>query len=60
MPSVSQKQKKFFGAVMSAKKGKTGVTGAAKKAAKKMPEKEIKKFLKVKESFDSIIDSILE
>jgi len=60
MPSVSQKQKKFFGAVMSAKKGKKGVTGAAKKAAKEMPEKEIKKFLKVKESFDSIIDSILE
>jgi hypothetical protein len=60
MPSVSQKQKRFFGAVMSAKKGKKGVTGAAKKAAKEMPEKEIKKFLKVKESFDSIIDSILE
>ena len=59
MPAKSEKQRKFFGAVMSAKKGQKGVTGAAKKAAKEMPEKEIKHFLK-KESFDSIIDSIVE
>jgi len=58
MPSKSEKQRKFFGAVMSAKKGQKGVTGAAKKAAKDMPEKEIKKFLK-KESFDSTISNIL-
>jgi len=59
MPAKSEKQRKFFGAVMSAKKGKKGVTGAAKKTAKEMPEKVIKHFLK-KESFDSIINSILE
>ena len=53
MPSKSEKQRKFFGAVMGAKKGQKGVTGAAKKAAKDMPEKEIKKFLK-KENFDDI------
>jgi hypothetical protein len=46
MPSKSEKQRKFFGAAMSAKKGKGKVTGAAKKVAKEMPEKEIKKFLK--------------
>lgn len=59
MPAKSEKQRKFFGAVMGAKKGQKGVTGAAKKAAKEMPKKEIKKFLKVKESFDSIVESIL-
>jgi len=59
MPAKSEKQRKFFGAVMSAKKGKKEVTGAAKKASKEMSEKTIKDFLK-KESFDSIIDSILE
>lgn len=58
MPAKSEKQRKFFGAVMGAKKGQTGVTGAAKKAAKDMPEKEIKKFLK-KESFDTLVDNIL-
>jgi hypothetical protein len=59
MPAKSEKQRKFFGAVMGAKKGQKGVTGAAKKAAKEMPEKEIKKFLKVKESFDALVESIL-
>jgi hypothetical protein len=59
MPSKSEKQRKFFGAVMSAKKGAKGVTGAAKKAAKEMPEKEIKKFLK-KESFESTVNDILK
>jgi|LakMenEpi03Aug12_release.lakeMendotaPanAssembly.Ray.scaffolds.fasta_scaffold2516345_1 hypothetical protein len=50
MPSTSEKQKRFFGAVMGAKKGQKGVSGAAKKVAKDMPKKEIKKYLKVKES----------
>ena len=58
MPAKSEKQRKFFGAVMGAKKGQKGVTGAAKKAAKEMPKKEIKKFLK-KESFDDTVNSIL-
>jgi hypothetical protein len=53
MPSVSEKQRKFFGAVMGAKKGQTGIKKKAKKVAKEMPKKEIKKFLKVKkESFN--------
>jgi len=59
MPAKSEKQRKFFGAVMSAKKGQKDISGAAKKVAKEMPKKEIKKFLK-KESFDSIVNSILE
>lgn len=59
MPAKSEKQRNFFGAVMGAKKGQKGVSGAAKKTAKEMPEKEIKKFLKLKESFDDIINSIL-
>lgn len=46
MPSTSEKQKKFFGAVMGAKKGQKNVSGKAKKVAKEMPKKEIKKFLK--------------
>lgn len=59
MPSKSEKQRKFFGAVMGAKKGKGKVKGAAKKVAKEMPEKEIKKFLK-KESYDDAINSYLK
>jgi len=58
MPSKTEKQKRFFGAVMSAKKGQKGIKGAAKKAAKEMPKKEIKKFLK-KESFDISVNIIL-
>lgn len=58
MPAKSEKQRKFFGAVMGAKKGQKGVSGAARKVAKDMPKKEIKKFLK-KESFDDAIDRIL-
>jgi hypothetical protein len=50
MPAVSEKQRKFFGAVMGAKKGKKGPSGKAKEVAKEMPEKEIKKFLKTKKS----------
>jgi len=46
MPSKTEKQRKFFGAVMGAKKGSKKVKGTAKKVAKKMPKKEIKKYLK--------------
>lgn len=49
MPATSEKQKKFFGAVMGAKKGQKGVSGAAKKAAKDMSKTQIKHFLKTKE-----------
>jgi precorrin-6x reductase len=58
MPAKSEKQRKFFGAVMSAKKGQKNVTGAAKKASKEMSKETIKDFLK-KESFDALVDSIL-
>lgn len=59
MPAKTEKQKRFFGAVMGAKKGQSSVTGAAKKVAKEMPKKEIKKFLK-KENFDTTINNLLE
>jgi len=59
MPAKSEKQRKFFGAVMGAKKGQTNVTGAAKKVSKKMSKKKIEDFLK-KESFDDLVNSILE
>lgn len=52
MPSKTEKQKKFFGAVMGAKKGQKGVSGEAKKVAKKMPKKEIEKFLKTEKEED--------
>ncbi len=52
MPSKTEKQKKFFGAVMGAKKGEKGVSGEAKKVAKEMPKKEIKKFLKTEKEED--------
>ncbi len=60
MPAKSEKQRKFFGAVMGAKKGQKGVSGAAKVVAKEMPKKEIKKFLK-KESltFDELVKTCL-
>jgi len=45
MPAKSEKQRRFFGAVMSAKKHKKGVSGAAAKAAKGMTTKQIKDFL---------------
>jgi hypothetical protein len=48
MPSVSEKQRKFFGAVMGAKKGQKGISKKAKEVANEMPKKEIKKFLKKK------------
>ena len=51
MPAKSEKQKKFFGAVMGAKSGQKGVTGAAKKAAKGMSKETIKHYLK-KESYN--------
>jgi hypothetical protein len=58
MPAKSEKQRKFFGAVMSAKKGKKSVSGAAKEAAKSMSKETIKDFLK-RESFDVIVNSVL-
>jgi hypothetical protein len=65
MPAKSEKQRNFFGAVMGAKmdpkgaKGPKGVKGVARKVAKEMSKKEIKKFLK-KESFEDLVNSILE
>ena len=53
MPSTSKEQKGIFSAAMGAKKGQKGVSGAAKKIAKQMPKKEIKKFLKIKGEEDS-------
>jgi hypothetical protein len=55
MPSTTEKQKRFFGAVMGAKKGQKGVSGAAKKAAKEMTKKQIKKYLK-KEGRESFLN----
>ncbi len=49
MPATSEKQKRFFGAVMGAKKGQKGVSGAVKKAAKDMSKTQIKHFLHTKE-----------
>ena len=46
MPAKSEKQKRFFGAVMGAKKGRKGAKGAAKKVAKQMTAAQIKHFLK--------------
>ena len=45
MPSSTEKQKNFFGAVMGAKKGKKGIGGEAREAAKGMSEEQIKDFL---------------
>jgi len=59
MPAKTEKQKRFFGAVMGAKKGQSSVTGAAKKVAKEMPKKEVRKFLK-KENFDTTVNNLLE
>ena len=52
MPAKTEKQKKFFGAVMGAKKGQQNVSGEAKKVAKKLPKREIKKFLKKEDEED--------
>ena len=49
MPAKTEKQKRFFGAVMGAKKGQKNVSGKAKKVAKQMPKKKIKDFLKTKD-----------
>ena len=48
MPASSEKQRRFFGAVMAAKKGKGGVGGEARRAAKQMSKDQIKDFLKKK------------
>lgn len=49
MPAKTEKQKRFFGAVMGAKKGQKNVSGKAKKVSKQMPKKKIKDFLKTKD-----------
>lgn len=59
MPAKTEKQKRFFGAVMGAKKDQPNISGSAKKVAKKMPKKEIKKYLK-KENFDNVVNHLLE
>lgn len=51
MPAVSEKQRRFFGAVMAAKKGKKGVGSKAREAAKGMSKGQIKDFLKKKGEF---------
>ena len=45
MPATSEKQRRFFGAVMGAKKGKPGSSGKAKDVAKHMSKDKIKDFL---------------
>lgn len=58
MPSKTEKQKNFFGAVMGAKKGQSKVSGNAKKVAKTMPKKEIKKFLKKEDEEKTVKESV--
>jgi hypothetical protein len=55
MPAKSEKQKRFFGAVMGAKKGQSKVSGEAKKVANELPKKEIKKFLKTEDEDEQSI-----
>lgn len=59
MPAKSEKQKRFMGAVMGAKKGKK-VTGAAKKAAKLMTTKQIKDYLHSENFIDTCNRILLE
>ena len=59
MPSKSEKQKRFFGAVMGAKKHKKGVKGKAKKVANQMSATQIKHFLKTENlSFEQLYNFI--
>lgn len=58
MPSKTEKQKNFFGAVMGAEKGQSKVSGKAKKVAKTMPKKEIKKFLKKEDDEKTVEESV--
>lgn len=51
MPAVSEKQRRFFGAVMGAKKHQPGASGKAKEVAKSMPESSIKDFLRKKSAY---------
>lgn len=46
MPSTTDKQKRFFGAVMGAKHGKKDVSGKAKSVAKDMSKDQIQHYLK--------------
>jgi hypothetical protein len=49
MPSKTEKQRRFFGAVMGAKEGKSGASKKAKEVASSMSKKTIKDFLHKKE-----------
>lgn len=60
MPAKSEKQKKFFGAVMGAKKGQKGSSPEAKKVAKEMPKKDIKKFLKTEDNEEDEQDYVVK
>lgn len=48
MPAKTEKQRKFFGAVLSEKEGKGKFSKEVKKVAKEMSKEEIKKFTKKK------------
>lgn len=58
MPSKTDKQRRIFRAAMGAKEGQENVSGAAKKIAKDMSKKEIKKFLKKEEDSESIAKKV--
>lgn len=62
MPSKTEKQRRFFGAVLSAKKGKKS-SGKAKEAASGMDIDTIKDFLRKEHvmfpTFETIVESIL-
>lgn len=53
MPATSEKQKRFFGAVMGAEKDQKGVSGAAKKAAERMSTDQIEDFLRTEDNEES-------
>jgi len=48
MPSTTERQRKFFSAVMGCKKDPKTCTSKTKKVAKSMTKKTIKDFLKIK------------
>ena len=60
MPSKTEKQRRFFGAVLSAKEGKGG-RGKAAKAAKGMSKNQIKDFLHKEEEsrFDNYVKNLI-
>mgnify|MGYP000941689774 FL=1 len=58
MPAKSEKQRRFMGAVMSAKKGNKKVKGVAKSTSKKMSKRKIKDFLKT-ETFNNVYTKLI-